>query len=99
MRPVIAALTVTAALHDIILRRFASTGADQHAWSLLILAALESSEILAGCLAGTQSPTAPKRTRKTSATTDATPAIEPPGVQGELHNGSSGNRVGDVGSC
>ena len=67
-------------LHDLILRRLTCTGADQHPWSLLILAALESPDTLAGCLAGTRSPTPAKRARRTSATADAKPTIEPPGV-------------------
>ena len=71
---------MTPHLHDLILRRLSSTGADQHAWSVLILAALESPESLDGCLAGTQSPTPLKRARKTSAEAVAKPAIEPPGV-------------------
>jgi hypothetical protein len=50
------AARMTPHLHDLILRRLTSTGADQQAWSLLILAALESPESLNGCLAGTQSP-------------------------------------------
>ena len=34
--------------------------------SVLILAALEGPDTLEGCLAGTQSPTPPKRVRKTA---------------------------------
>ena len=71
---------MTPHLHDLILRRLTSTGVDQHAWSFLILAALESPESLDGCLAGTQSPTPPKRARKSSQAADAKPTIEPPGV-------------------
>lgn len=74
------AARVTPHLHDLILRRLTSTGADQHAWSVLILAALESSDTLNGCLAGTQSLSPPKRARKTSPTAVAKPALEPPGV-------------------
>ena len=46
----------------------------------MILAAIEGSESLDGCLAGTQSPTPPKRVRKPPATADSKPAIDPPGV-------------------
>ncbi len=34
--------------HDVILARLAATGADQHPWSVLILAALESPDTLDG---------------------------------------------------
>ncbi len=71
---------MTPHLHDVTLARLTSTGADQHSWSLLILAALESPDTLDGCLAGTQSPTPPKRARKTLPAADVTPAIEPPGI-------------------
>ena len=71
---------LTSTLSDLILRRLTSAGADQHAWSLLILAALDSPDTLEGCLAGTQSLTPPTRARKTSATADTKPASEPPGV-------------------
>ena len=46
----------------------------------MILAALESPDTLQSCLAGTQSLTPAKRARRTSATADAKPTIEPPGV-------------------
>ena len=71
---------MTPHLHDVILARLTATGADQHAWSLLILAALESPDTLEGWLAGTQSPTPPKRARKSPPAAGTKPAIEPPGI-------------------
>jgi len=75
-------------LHDHILTRLSSTGADQHPWSLLILAALDGPDALTRYLAGTGTPPAPlKRARKSAAPSSAatagtadSPAPEPPGV-------------------
>jgi hypothetical protein len=73
---------MTPQLHDHVLTRLTSSGADQHPWSFLILAALDSADTLASCLAGSQPPTPPKRAKKaaTTAAPDASPAIEPPGM-------------------
>jgi len=79
---------VATGLHDHILTRLSGTGADQHPWSLLILAALDGPDALTRYLTGTGAPPAPpKRARKSAAPTSAaaggtadSPAPEPPGV-------------------
>lgn len=63
-------------LHDRVLSRLASTGADQHLWSLLILAALDGDAALVAYLAGSGAPTRPVP----AATQVAGPAVEPPGA-------------------
>lgn len=65
-------------LHDRILARLASTGADHHPWSFLILAALDGPEALRTYLAGASTP-APKAARPASARVPA-PSAEPPGI-------------------
>jgi hypothetical protein len=72
---------VTLPLHDHILTRLTSTGADQHPWSLLILAALEGPQALADYLGGSRAITPPAKPRGKAKTKPAdTSALEPPGV-------------------
>ena len=67
--------------HDHILTRLTSTGADQHPWSLLILAALDGPQALADYLGGSRAITPPAKPRGKAKTKPAdTSAIEPPGV-------------------
>ena len=73
---------MTSLLAGHILSRLTSTGADQHPWSLLILAALDGPQALADFLGGSRAITAPApsraaRPRRKPADTSA---IEPPGV-------------------
>ncbi|MGD9905746.1 MAG: AAA family ATPase [Vicinamibacterales bacterium] len=79
---------MAATLLDHILLRLTASGADQHPWSLLILAAIDGPDALTRYLAGTgTSPAPPKRARKAAASASAatagtadSPAPEPPGV-------------------
>ena len=68
---------MTCPLTDHILRRLSSTGADQHPWSLLVLAALDGDAALATYLAGTSTPPKPAALAVPSA---PGAAIEPPGA-------------------
>jgi hypothetical protein len=68
-------------LHHHILTRLTSTGADQHPWSLLILAALDGPQALADYLGGSRAITPPAKPRgKAKAKSADTSAVEPPGV-------------------
>jgi hypothetical protein len=66
---------VTSPLTDHILRRLASTGADAHPWSFLVLAALEGDAALATYLAGEGVPVKPAAVAPAPAAT-----AEPPGA-------------------
>lgn len=57
-------------------RRLTSTGADQHSWSFLVLAALEGDAALGGFLSGTGA----FRVPAPPAAAPAGPAVEPPGA-------------------
>ena len=70
---------MTSTLHDHIYRRLASSGADQHPWSLLIVAALDGAPSLASYLEGTRQ-VSPPASPATAVATSEGPAPEPPGV-------------------
>ncbi|MGE0816169.1 MAG: AAA family ATPase [Vicinamibacterales bacterium] len=67
---------MTSPLTDHILRRLTSTGADAHAWSFVVLAALDGDAALAAFLSGAG---APARPEPQVAAAPAS-AVEPPGV-------------------
>ena len=70
---------VTSTLHDHIFRCLASTGADQHPWALLVVAALDGPQALASYLDGTRAVSAPAQQPELAALADAS-TPEPPGV-------------------
>ena len=75
---------MTQALHDRVLTRLTSSGADQHPWSLLILAALDGPQALASYLTGGQAPAFPApakskgKTARAGTTTPAPAATDAP---------------------
>jgi hypothetical protein len=77
---------MTPQLHDHILTRLTSTGADQHPWSLLILAALDGPQALADYFGGSRAITPPARprgkaTRTWSADADLGAGVVTPGPE------------------
>ncbi|MEP7117665.1 MAG: hypothetical protein ABI880_08790, partial [Acidobacteriota bacterium] len=68
---------MTSTLHDHVFRRLAATGADQHPWALLIVAALDGSPALTAYLDGTRTVAAPASSTAAIAA-PAGPAPEPP---------------------